>query len=74
MIKEKLNISAISLCNTASCNLRCDYCYINASRKNKEKANQLQQNNIKALQDGTYLANTKKAIDKLSYNGCEAIT
>ena len=49
MLKEKLNISAISLCNTAACNLRCDYCYINASRKNKEKANALQQNNITAL-------------------------
>ena len=62
MVKEKLNLSAISLCNTAACNLRCDYCYINASRKNKEKANELQKNNIQALQDGTYLNNVKKAI------------
>ena len=73
MIEKKLDIFAISLCCTAACNLNCDYCYINASKKNKENAHVLQHNNIQALQDGTYLANVKKVFDKLSRTKYEEV-
>lgn len=58
-----LNIEALSLMTSLGCNLDCAYCHIAQARN--EDSPRLQQETIKALQDGTFLQNTKKVLNRL---------
>lgn len=65
-IKEDLDIRALSLIMALGCNLSCEYCHIAKSRHTHTKANEMQKQNIKALQDGSYLNNTLTALKRLN--------
>ena len=56
-------IRGLSLLTSCGCNLKCEYCRI-AQSVNSGSA-QLQQNTIKALQDGTYRENVKQVLFNL---------
>ena len=57
------NIEALSLITSCGCNLNCAYCQIDQAR-NKNSAH-IQHQTIKALDDGTFLENTKKVLEKV---------
>ena len=57
-------INSLTILSSLGCNLNCDYCKLSASR-NKESI-QLQENTIKALQNGTYLNNIQQVLLKLN--------
>jgi len=63
MIKD-LDIFNISLMLSLGCNLSCEYCRIAQSVNSSSK--KLQEENIQALKDGTYLNNVKEVLKKLS--------
>ena len=65
MLDPRLQVFSLSLIMSCSCNLSCEYCWIAASKKNKEKADQLQQKTIEALKDGTFLKNTVASLERL---------
>ena len=63
--RDKLieNIKTLTLISSCGCNLQCNYCLI--GRSANEGSAQLQLNTMQALDDGSFLENTKKAFDKL---------
>ena len=65
MRDDRLDVKALCLVMALGCNLSCEYCHIAQSRHTHTKANEMQANTIKALQDGTYLANTLKIFERL---------
>ena len=57
------NIKSLTLLSSCGCNLQCEYCLINKSRN--AKSEELQLNTIKALDDGSFLENSKKVLNKI---------
>ena len=62
---QNTKIAAISLMFAVGCNLSCDYCLIHKSRYNNKFIEEMRKNTIQALDDGTYLNNILKVIDKM---------
>ena len=62
---NNLKIKVLSL-NIPGCNLSCKYCNI-AKIKNflKDEDNNLLENTLQALEDGTFLNNSLKALERL---------
>lgn len=54
-------MNALSIITSLGCSLKCDYCYL-AKDEEKLQNLQLQQANIQALKDGTFLKNIKKVL------------
>lgn len=56
-------ICAMAIMSSLGCNLKCEYCVINASRQHDTKrAAELQRNTIQALKDGSFKDNAVKSI------------
>lgn len=64
MINNNVRIEGLSIITSCGCNLNCSYCRI-AQSANKKTA-QLQKNTIQALEDGTFLANINKVLNRLN--------
>lgn len=56
-------IQALSIISSCGCNLDCSYCRIAQSRH--AKSAEMQKATIQALQDGTFLANVNKVLNRL---------
>ncbi len=54
-------MNALSIITSLGCSLKCDYCYL-AKDEEKLQNLQLQQANIQALKNGTFLKNIKKVL------------
>jgi len=63
---DKMHISCITLLAACACNLTCKYCNIGSS-KNKNTA-ELMEKNVEALQNGEYLKNVIKVLNRLEQN------
>ncbi len=59
-----MNFKSISLISSLGCNLKCEYCE-QAQVFDYVKDLNLQQKNIQALQDGTFIQNVKTALKRL---------
>lgn len=56
-------ICAIAIMSSLGCNLKCEYCVINASRQfDTKRANDLQKKTIQALKDGSFKENAVKSV------------
>ena len=64
---DNLAINSLSLITSLGCNLSCEYCLIAKSAKETHlNLNEYQQKNIQALEDGSFLNNTKLILNKLN--------
>jgi organic radical activating enzyme len=62
-LNRDTHIQALSVISSCGCNLNCSYCRISQSKN--AGSSELQKNTIKALQDGTFLANINKALNRI---------
>ena len=56
-------ITGLALITSLGCSLKCSYCNLSKQEQQLTHLN-LQKENIKALQDGTFIKNVKKVLDK----------
>lgn len=57
-------IRGLSLITSCGCNLNCEYCWI--AQSVNEQTHIMQQENIKALQDGTFIKNVRDVLYRLN--------
>lgn len=62
---ENTYIDCISLVAACQCNLSCEYCLIAQAAANHKNSHKIQVENIKALQDGTYIKNILAVLKRL---------
>ena len=63
--ENKTGPRSVSLISSCGCNLNCSYCVINKSVNSFQ--HQIQENTIKALQDGSFLENVKRVFTTMNY-------
>ena len=64
---DDLAINSLSLITSLGCNLSCEYCLIaKSARETHLNLSEYQQKNIQALEDGSFLNNTKLILNKLN--------